>query len=333
LNVVLASAHRFPDHARLWYRIVARDLVPALRAVGAKVEVVLFGDASSGFDPRHFSGATLLTPALDALDVVAFRERALERPSDVLFVLDADIFVLDAVWVADFLGHFDDPTVAGVSLLRRGALPGAFALMARSEVYRALKPPVLAPAREGLNRWPHTTKRQPGDRAAAALRARGKKVVDVTPAEAAMRLVDFSGATAVRAARELYGAFLGARFEALLADDPAFAEGAYDNILLGALFGIVFGAPFATPAPPNPAQHLAGSATPEALRAALSGIRDPKVLERLVASFEASDRVITRLAAREGQTFGALCVPAVLPRARVLELRARAAAKRLFGKK
>lgn len=340
MKIVVASAHRFPDQARLWYRFVGRDLVPALRGAGAEVEVLLFRDASpEGFEPRLFPGATLLTRSFEALDVVEFHEKALERPGDILFLLDADVFVLDGAWVASLLGHFEDPTVAGVSLLRRGNQPGVFALMARCAAYRALPAPVLAPSYEGLERWPRPTKRQAGDRAALALRARGKKIVDVSPAAAAPRLADFSGATAIRTARELYGAALGPRFDTLLVTDPDFAEGAYDNILLGALFRVVFGAPYAAARGPTPFAaaegdaHLSGSATPEELRAALAAIPDRKAFQHLVASFERSDRALTRLAAREDLTRGALHVPTVLPRARVLEARARAAAGRLFGKK
>lgn len=339
MKVVVASAHRFPDQARLWFRFVGRDLLPALRGAGAEVEVLLFRDASpEGFEPRLFPGATLLTRSFEALDVVEFREKALEWPGDVLFLLDADVFVLDGAWVASLLGHFEDPTVAGVSLLRRGTLPGVIALMARCAAYRALQAPVLAPSYEGLERWPHPTRRQAGDRAALALRARGKKIVEVSPAAAAPRLADFSGATAIRTAREVYGAVLGPRFETLLVEQPDFAEGAYDNILLGALFRVVFGTPYAAARGPSPLAapdgdaHLLGSATPEELRAALAAIRDRKALARLVASFERSDRALTRLAAREGLTRGALHVPLVLPRARILEA-LRAAAGRLFGRK
>jgi hypothetical protein len=339
VKVVVASAHRYPDLARLWFRSVARDLIPALRGTGAEVEVLLFRDAMpEGFEPRHFPGATLLTPSFETLDVVEFHEKALERPGDVLFLLDADVFVLDGEWVASLLGHFEDPTVAGVSLLRRGTLPGVFALMARRAAYRALAAPVLAPSYEGLERWPHPTVRQAGDRAALALRARGKRIVDVSSAAAAPRLADFSGATAIRTAREVYGAVLGPRFETLLVEKPDFAEGAYDNILLGALFRVVFGTPYAAargPAPfaaPDADTHLSGSATPEELRAALGAIRDRTALARLVASFERSDRALTRLAAREGLTRRALHVPRVLPRARALEARVRAAARWFVGK-
>ncbi len=340
MKVVIASAHRFPDHARLWFRLLGRDLLPALRRTGAKVEVLLFRDATpEGFEQRHFPGATLLTRSFEALDVVEFREKALERPGDILFLLDADVFVLDGEWVASLLGHFEDATVAGVSLLRRGTLPGVFALMARRAAYRALQAPVLAPAFEGLERWPRSTKRQAGDRAALALRARGKRIVDVPLAATAARLVDFSGATAIRTAREVYGAVLGPRFDTLLVEEPDFAAGAYENILLGALFRVVFGAAYAVargPLPftaPDSDAHLSGSATPEELRAALATIRDRKALAPLVASFERSDRALTRLATLEGLTRRALHVPPVLPRARVLEARARAAASRLFGKR
>jgi hypothetical protein len=64
----------------------------------------------------------------------------------------------------------------------------------------------------------------------------------------------------------------------------------------------------------------------------VAAINDRKALARLVASFERSDRALTRLAACEGLTRGALRVPLVLPRARVLKARVRAAARRLFGK-
>lgn len=340
MKVVVASAHRFPDQARLWFRFVGRDLVPALRRTGAEVEVLLFRDASpEGFEPRHFAGATLLTRSFEALDVVEFHEKALERPGDVLFLLDADVFVLDGAWVASLLGHFEDPTVAGVSLLRRGTLPDVVAFMARRATYRALQAPVLAPSYEGLERWPHPTKRQAGDRAALALRARGKKIVDMPPAAMSARLAHFSNAAAIRTAREMCGAVLGPRFETLLVEEPDFTEGAYENMLLGALFRAVFGTPYAAARGPSPFAapdgdaHLSGSATPEELRAALAAIGDRQELARLVASFERSDRALTRLAAREGLTRGALDVPRVLPRARALEARVRAAARRFVGKR
>jgi hypothetical protein len=303
------------------------------------VEVLLFRDTTpEGFEPRVFPGATLLAPSFEALDAVEFYEAALERPGDILFLLDPGVFVLDGEWAASLLGHFEDPTVAGVSLLRSAGPTGGFALLARREVYRTLRAPVLAPSFEALERWPHATYRNLGERAAMALRARGKRIVDVSPAAADPHLADFSGTAAIRTAREVHGAVIGPRFETLLVEKPDFATGAYDNILLGALFRVVFGSPYAATQGPGPyaAQdedaHLSGSATPEELRAALAAIRDRKAFARLIACFEKSDRALTRLAAREGLTRGALHVPLILPRARALEARLRAAARRLIGK-
>jgi hypothetical protein len=339
LKVVLAAAHRYSDLARLWFRCMARDLLPALRGAGADVEVLLFRDTTpEGFEPRFFPGAKLLAPSYDALDAVEFHEAALQRPCDVLFLLDPGVLVLDGEWVASLLGHFEDPTVAGVSLLRRTGPKGPFALLAWCDMYRTLKAPVLAPSFEALERWPHAIYRQPGERAAMALRARGKRVIDVPPAAAALRLADFSAAIAIRTAREAYGAVLGPRFGTLLAEKPDLAAGAYDNILLGALFRAVFGAPYAAAQGPGPFAapgddaHLSGSATPEELRAALEAIRDQKMFQRLVASFEESDRALNRLAAHEGLARGALHIPRVLPRGRALGTSVRAAARRLVGK-
>ncbi|MFI5120450.1 MAG: hypothetical protein ACHQM4_08560 [Thermoanaerobaculia bacterium] len=339
MKVVLAAAHRHPDLARLWFRSLARDLLPALRSTGAHVEILLFRDTTpEGFEPRAFPGATLLAPSFEALDAVEFHEAALERPGDILFLLDPGVFVLDGDWAASLLGHFEDPTVAAVSLLRPASLGGGLALLARREVYRTLKAPVLAPSLEALERWPHAVYRQPGERAAMALRARGKRIVDVSPAVAASRLADFSGANVVRTARDVYGAILGQRFETLLVEKPVFAAGAYENLLLGALFRVVFGAPYAAAPGPTPFAapgddaHLTGSATPGELRAALAAIRDRKAFQRLVASFERSDRALTRLAAREGLTRGALHIPRVLPRGRAIESRVRAAARRFVRK-
>jgi hypothetical protein len=339
LKVVLAAAHPYPDFARLWFRALARDLFPALRDAGAAVEVLLFRDTTpEGFEPRFFPGATLLAPSFEALDAVEFHEGALERAGDVLFLLDPGVFVLGGEWAASLLGHFEDPTVAGVSLLRRSSGAGGFALLARREVYRTLKAPVLAPSFEALERWPHAIYRQPGERAAIALRARGKKIVDLPPAAAALHLADFSRAIAVRAMRAACGAALGPRFETLLVEKPDLLVGAYDNLLLGALFRTVFGTSYAESPGPRPFAapggdaHLTGSATPGELRAALGAIRDEKAFQRLVAHLEESDRLFAELLVREGLTRGALHIPRVLPRARTFGSRMRAAARRFVLK-
>src|ERR1019366_5164168 len=80
-----------------------------------------------------------------------------------------------------------------------------------------------------------------------------------------------------RAPREIFGGLLGPRFDALLAEKPYFAMGAYDNLLLGTLYRDVFGSPFA---PGDGGEHLARSATEDVLRAALSRMTDLTDLAR-----------------------------------------------------
>lgn len=327
MKVVVASAHRYPDLARLWFRSVSRDLLPALKGAGAEAEVLLFRDATpAAFDARHFPGATLLAPSASTPDFIAFYDAALERAGDVLFLLDADVFVLDGAWAASFLARFEDPSVAAVSLLRRTEQPGVYALLARREAYRELEPPVFAPSYEGLERWPRAVNLQPGDRAATTLRARGKKIVDVSPAAAASRLADFHGTTVLRASREIFGDVLGPRFDALLSEKPYFAMGAYDNLLLGTLYRAVFGSPFA---PGEGGTHLAGSATADALRAALARMTDRTALARFLAYTGRSNRAAAGLFAREELPFSP---PRLLLPARAWEARAWGLARRLAGR-
>jgi hypothetical protein len=326
VKLVLASAHRYADLARLWYRFVARDLAPALRAAGADVETLVFRDAHpETFDPRDFPGATLLAPGPHARDFLEFYDAALLREGDVLFLLDADLFVLDGAWAASFLARFEDPSVAAVSLLRRTGQPGVYALLARSAAYRALDAPAFAPSYEGLG-TPAAVNRQPGDRAAIALRARGLTILDVPASEAAGRLADFHGTTVIRASREVFGGALGQRFDVLLSEKPYFAMGAYDNLLLGALYRAVFGAPFA---PGEDGTHLGGSATAEALRDALARVHDRTALARFLAYADRSNRAAAGLFRREGLPFSP---PRLLPLARAWETRAWGLARRLGGR-
>ena len=326
MKIVLASAHRYADLARLWYRFVGRDLVPALRAAGADVELLVFRDARpASFDPRHFRGATLLAPGPDARDFLEFYDAALARDSDVLFLLDADLFVLDGAWVSSLLARFEDLSVAAVSLVRRTEQPGVYALLARTDAYRALPAPAFAPSYEGLG-TPAAVNRQPWDRAAIALRARGFTIFDVPASEAEGRVSDFHGTTVIRASREVFGGTLGPRFEALLSEKPYFQMGAYDNLLLGTLYRDVFGSPFA---PGEGGEHLAGSATADALRAALARMTDRTALARFLAYANKSNGAAARLCAREGLPFSP---PRLLPRARVWEARAWGLARRLAGR-
>lgn len=326
MRVVLASAHRYADLARLWHRFAARDLVPALREAGADVEIVLFRDAGpQAFDPRDFPGATLLAPGPGARDFLEFYEAALGREGDVLFLLDADLFVLDGAWAASFLERFGDPSIAAVSLLRRTEQPGVYALLARSSAYRELPAPVFAPSYEAPG-TPAAVNRQPGDRAARQIRARGLTILDVPASEAEGRVSDFHGTTVLRASREVFGEALGARFDGLLAEKPYFAMGAYDNLLLGTLFRALFGRAFA---PDASGVHLAGSATEDALRAALARITDRTALARFLAYADRSDRAAAALFAREGIRFEP---PRLVRRARTWEARAWGAARRLAGR-
>ncbi len=326
MNVLLASPHRYEDLARLWHRFAARDLAPALRAAGHEVAIEVFCDVRSGtFDPKAFPGAALSSPRDGARDFLEFYDAALGREADVLFLLDADLFVLDGAWAAAHLARLRDPRVAAVSLLRRTEQPGVYALLAKTPAYRSLERPVFAPAYEGLG-TKRPVNRQPGDRAAIALRDAGFTIVDVPAREAASRVADFHGTTVVRASREVFGASLGRRFDALFAEKPYFAMGAYDNLLLGRLYGEVFGAPFAPGADGSP---LEGSATEETLRAALAEVRDRTALARLVAYMDRSDRAAAALFAREGLAFEP---PDVLPARRAWAARAWGIARRAAGR-
>jgi hypothetical protein len=303
-HLLLASPHRYPDLARLWYRAVRRDLRPALAAAGFAVEVRIFRDGhAEEFDPRWFPGATLGAPRPGARDFVEFYDDALAAAPDFLFLVDADLFFLDGAWPVSYLPAFERPEVAAISYLRRGALPGVYALLCRAADYRALPTPVFAASYEGV--WPHGVNRGPGERAALALREQGREIVEAAEPEA--HLADFHGTTVLRASHEIFGGAIGLRrFEELVGEKRYFAMGAYDNLLLGTLYEAVFGEPFAAVA----GVALGGSLPAPALARALSQVEDPARRSALLAYFRRSDRAITQLAEREGI---ALALPAVIP--------------------
>lgn len=325
MKLTIASAHRYPDLARLWYRTVARDLVPALRGAGAEVSVVLFRDAApDSFPPAWFEGALLRSPSASCRDFIEFYDTALLGDEDFVLFVDADVFLFDGAWAASHLAAFADPALAAVSLLSRTGLPGVFALLARAAAYRSLPAPALAPSYEGLADWPTAVNRQPGERAALALRAAGWRIAEVSARDAAPHLSDFHATTAIRVTRERLGPLLGPRFDALVTERLYLAMGAYDNLLLGSLYGALYGAPFAAGSDGVP---LSGSATVETLRAALAAVRSREALARLVGVFARSRRALERLAAHEGTRVD---VPRVVPAGREVSARIGGAARRLL---
>jgi hypothetical protein len=296
-RLLIASAHRYPDLARLWYRFASRELVPAFRDKGLGVEIRLFRDAHvDEFDPDYFPGAVLDAPRPDARDFLEFYDAVLGLEHDFIFYVDADVFILDGKWAASLYGHFEDPKLAAVSLLRRTNQPGLYALLLRAQKYRELPAPVLACRYEGLSGAGPWVNHQPGDVASISLRAAGERILDVAAEEAERRLADFHGTTVARASRELFGVFIKDRFDRMGGDRRYFMMGAYDNTLLGALYQALYDEPFATE--PGGA-HLSGSLTLEALRENLARSRDPKLLVRLTTYFQRSNRALALLAAYE----------------------------------
>lgn len=309
-HLLLASPHRYPDLARLWYRFVSRDLAPAFQRVGLEVQVLIYCDANaSAFNPAWFPGVRLQAPDQAARDFVEFYDAALSQARDYLFFLDADLFVLDGGWVASYLAAFEDPRIAAVCFLRRSELPGVYALLCRADAYRDIPPPVFAATCEGLQRWPRYINRQPGEYAAIRLRKAGKKIVDADPTGTETLLSDFHGTTVIRASREMFAAAIGEnQFESLISSKRYFAMGAYDNALIGGLYTAIFGEPFATG---GTQQALAGSVTVESLRRVLSEVQDRATRKYLAGYFKRSNRAASLLAAKEGIE---LTIPPVVPR-------------------
>src|SRR5262249_55621957 len=159
----------------------------------------------------------------------------------------------------------------------------------RTADYRALPKPVFAASYEGV--WPHGVNRGPGERAALALRERGREIAEAADPEA--HLADFHGTTVLRASREIFGgAIRPCPFEALVGEKRSFAMGAYDNLLLGTLYEAVFGEPFAEVS----GVPLGGSLPAPALARALAQVEDPARRSALLAYFRRSDRAVARLA-------------------------------------
>jgi len=307
-RLVIASPHRYPDLAQLWYRVVSGRIAPAFERAGIEVEIVMFRDARpDDFLPENYPAAKLEQPGPRARDFVEFYDRALAWPGDFVFFIDADVFVLDGNWAASCLSAFEDRNTAAVSFLRRGPLPGVYALLCKTHEYLRLPAPAFAATYENLSCWPDSVNRGPGENAALELHRLGKTVVDADAA-ADDRLSDFHGTTVIRASREMFAAEIGeAQFEALLSRKRYFLMGAYDNALLGSLYERIFHEPFA---PGQNGESLGGSVTPEALRRMLGGVHETTLGKRLAEYFGRSDRSVLRLAAAEGVDYA---FPDVLP--------------------
>ncbi len=297
-RIVIASPHRYPDLARLWFRGVSRGIVPSLQEAGLDVEVVIFRDAHvDEFLPEWFPGATLEAPGPGVRDFLEFYDAVLGLDSDYLFLLDADLFFIDPDWPSAWMPAFESEDVAAVSFLRRSEEPGVYALLCRTSAYRALPKPVFAPAYEELEDERNTVNRQPGDVAARRLRDGGKRILYADATEAETRVADFHGTTVIRASREVFGHLIdGPVFEGLVSRKRYFAMGAYDNALLGCLYQAVFGEPFAAGPGGEP---LGGSVTVDVIRRELALISDPELKATLETYFVRSDEAILRLAGVE----------------------------------
>ncbi|HBL25625.1 MAG TPA: hypothetical protein DD490_02190, partial [Acidobacteria bacterium] len=295
--------HRYPDLARLWHRSVMRDLVPAFQSIGLDTGVIIYCDGGREvFDPRHFPGATLEAPRSEARDFIEFYDYALHYDCEYVLFLDADVFLLNGAWPASQVARFRDPDVAAVSLLHRPDLPGSiYALICRRDHYTELEPPILAAHWQHIERWPGAVHRDPGAMASIRLRDQGKTIVMASPDEMGEQLTDFHSTTLLRMSRDQFGGAIGEdRFQAQIARNVHFLQGAYDNLLLGLLYQHLFQEPYA-PGPDG--TPLAGSLTLDALQRILRNLHEPKLRARIAAYLPRSNRAILRLAEREGFQF------------------------------
>jgi hypothetical protein len=311
-RLLIASPHRYPDLARLWHRFVMRELVPAFAGLGLTVEVNIFCDANADqFLPNLFPGVRFTRSGPGMRDFMEFYDATLSAPCDFLLFLDADTFHLDGEWPASYFKAFDNPSVASVSFVPRKGTPAIFALLGRTESYRALPPPALACRYEFPENWPNGVNLQPGDFAARELAKAGRIVVNIAADESSQHVANFRGTTGFRAIREHTTRAAGElAFFRSLAENPLYLIAAYDNVLLGCLYESLYHEPFA----PDPqGRPLGGSLTIADLRQTLKEVRDERRIESLQERFQQSRRNILRMAAREGVE---LAIPSVLPEKR-----------------
>lgn len=308
-RLLIASPHRYPDLARLWHRFVMRELVPAYACLHLEVEVNIFCDANADqFLPSLFPGVRFTRNGPGMRDFIEFYDASLQAQCDFLFFLDADTFILDGNWASSYFEAFGDPSVAAVSFVPRRETPAIFALLCRTESFRALPAPVLACRYEFPETWPDGVNLQPGDFAVRELAKAGMTVLNICAAESSQHTANFRGTTGIRSSREHTTRAAGEEaFLRSVAEYPAYLVAAYDNVLLGCLYEALYHEPFAVDPAGRP---VGGSLTVPELRQVLQQVRDVKQIESLRERFHQSRRNILRMAVREGVE---LSTPLVAP--------------------
>jgi hypothetical protein len=308
-RLLIASPHRYPDLARLWHRVVLRELVPAFERLHLEVEVNIFCDANAAqFLPALFPGVRFTGTGPTIRDFMEFYDATLFAPCDFVLFMDADTFLLDGAWAASHFAAFTDPKVAAISYVPRKGRPAIFALLCRVESFRALPPPVLACRWEFPATWPAGDNLQPGDFAARELAQRGQSIVNIAAEESALHVANFRGTTGLRSFREHTNrAASDDVFLRSAKESPLFLIAAYDNLLVGCLYESLYREPFALDAAGRP---LGSSLTLDELKHALERISDVEQLETLRQRFAQSRHNIQRMAALEGVE---LSIPPVPP--------------------
>jgi hypothetical protein len=310
-RLLIASPHRYPDLARLWHRVVMRELVPSFAALQLDVEVNIFcDDNAEQFEPRHFPNVRFTRSGPGMRDFMEFYDATLEAACDFVLFLDADTFILDGRWASSYFSRFDDSSVAAVSYVPRAGEPAIFALMCRVEAYRALARPTLACRYEFPEIWPNGVNPQPGDVAARELAKAGKSIVNILEEESMRHVVNFRSTTGVRSSREQVTSTAGdAVWWKMVCLFPEYLGAAYDNLVLGCLYEALYHQTFA---PDSEGTPLGSSLTIAEIRQAVGEIRDAGQVDALRRRFQESDANIMRLAGREGVE---LAIPRVFPEA------------------
>ena len=246
-RLLIASPHRYPDLARLWYRSVTRDVVPAFIRPSLTVEVNIFCDANrEQFTLQQFPHVRFSSSGPGMRDFMQFYDATLHADCDFLLFLDADTVVLDGEWANSYFEAFNDPNVAAVSFVPRKGAPAIFALLCRAGSFRALPAPAIASRYEFPEHWPNGVNFQPGEFAFRELASRGKTVINIGADESLLHTANFRGTTGLRATREHITRSAGeSAFFEFVAVNPLLLIAAYDNVLLGCLYEALYREPFA----------------------------------------------------------------------------------------